>query len=123
MGYFWSVVTHALPIMAIFAVIFPSPAALALTLFAFTQRYLLRRLVRQRLGTPVQPRWLLLARELASLLIWAASYAGRSIQWRNATFLVARGGGLSAGNGPVSGPPLLSDTSSERAAWIIERSS
>jgi ceramide glucosyltransferase len=94
-GHFWSVVTHCLPLTASLLLAFPSSIGAAVLLATAALRVLLHRLVSARLGIAPEAAWVILAREAACCGIWLSGYAGRSIEWRGASFVVAKGGALS----------------------------
>ena len=82
-AHFMSLVTFALPLAAVLVALDWSLVPIALLGTAAALRIVLHRLICRRLGiTTPAPSWLLMARELACLAVWLASYAGHRIVWR-----------------------------------------
>ena len=71
-------------------------AALGVVALALVLRAWMQTTVRAKLNLPDADRalWLLAVRDVLSLLVWGASYCGRTVAWRNRDFTVAADGRL-----------------------------
>lgn len=94
-GYAFSFITYPVAVSLLFLLL--APAAAGLTAFAVSVilRVLLHRAVYAsfRIREPATP-WLAPVRDVLSFLIWAASFFGRSVEWRKQQFSVRSDGQL-----------------------------
>jgi ceramide glucosyltransferase len=94
LGHAFSFVMYAVPISAI-PLLAPRQlgVGLATLTFALLTRTLIHYAVRIRLGVkePAAP-WLLPLRDALAFLVWVASFLGRTVEWRGATYTVQPGG-------------------------------
>lgn len=88
-GYACSAVTYGLAWCALaLAASGLSPAAALVTAVHVGVRLAARRAVARALGKAAAPVWLVPVREAFSLLVWAASFAGRNVDWRGRRFAI-----------------------------------
>jgi ceramide glucosyltransferase len=95
LGYFFSVVTLALPVCALgLLAVEAAPAAVVGTLVLAAARFGVTAVVARALDLPLSPQHLCLVpvRDTLSLAIWAASFLGRTVQWAGQRFRVDRQG-------------------------------
>ncbi len=97
-GYSLSFVTYALPVALLVFALWPSVwVAGAVVAAATGLRVLLHFVVRRRLALkgPARP-WLVPFRDCAGFAVWAASFLGREVSWREQRFFVHSDGNLSS---------------------------
>lgn len=92
-GYAFSALTQALPmsllLLALHPALYSALAVAAALVLRITQHYT----VRNTLGIPGPATpWLVPVRDLLYFAVWAASFLGRNVQWRDARFAVTRNG-------------------------------
>jgi ceramide glucosyltransferase len=88
-----SVVTHALPLVALLLLLPPSAAGLAAVGVLLGLRLLLHYVVRARI--PIEggaEPWLVPLREALSLVVWASTLASNTMRWGDRKLIVTRGG-------------------------------
>jgi ceramide glucosyltransferase len=99
-GYAGSAITHPIP-LALLGAILGSVAGLhwqmliAILLLACFCRFALIAVIRGVLAAPKLRWWLLLPRDVLSLVILVLAFCGRSVSWRNSAFRVDSVGALS----------------------------
>lgn len=94
LGHLGAITTHPLPFGLLAFALAPGLATGALVAAAITARLGLCLAVERAFGLRPHPYWLLPARDLLSLVVYAASFLGRSVSWRGLHFDVARDGAL-----------------------------
>ncbi|MDB5591448.1 bacteriohopanetetrol glucosamine biosynthesis glycosyltransferase HpnI [Enterovirga sp.] len=94
LGHAGSLVTHPLAFALPALALGPGPAALALVVAAALSRLALCLAAERAFGLKPHPYWLIPARDLMSLLVFAASFFGRGVDWRGHRFDVAPSGAL-----------------------------
>lgn len=97
LGYAFSFVSYAVPVTLAGVAIAPAQMAGWLLLAAaIGLRLLMHRLVSTRLETPPGTAgiWRILVRDLLSFGIWGAAFFGRTVSWRQHTFLLDAEGNL-----------------------------
>lgn len=93
-GYTFSFVTHTIPLSILYCAISPSLALSAITIFtAFCLRLRMHSVARQSLditgpATPI----LVPLRDILSFLVWATSFFGRNVYWRQNNFSIQANG-------------------------------
>jgi ceramide glucosyltransferase len=95
-GYAFSFVTYAVPLSLLFAATTGSvPAGATMVLAACTARLLLHREIAHSLGVPrfAHAGWIPL-RDVMSFVVWAASFWGRRIHWKDQRFNLKHDGQL-----------------------------
>jgi hypothetical protein len=96
-GYGFSFITYAVPLSLMYWAISGTVAGAALCALALALRFGLHRAARAALDVRAKEKpWLILLRDVAGLVIWAASFFGRRVAWRDQTLLIDRQGRLSA---------------------------
>lgn len=94
LGHALSVVTYAVPLAAL-PLLAPGRLGVGLATLAaaLLARTLIHYAVRLKLGVkePAAP-WLVPLRDALAFLVWAASFLGRTVEWRGATYTVEPGG-------------------------------
>jgi ceramide glucosyltransferase len=97
-GYSLSFVTYALPLSFGYLIVSGGSAlASALLGMAVLLRLAAQTVARRALGTadPARP-WLVPLRDALCLIVWAASFFGRTVRWRGQEICVRRGGRLAS---------------------------
>lgn len=107
-GYFFSVLTHGLPLS--FLLLLASPGSpLAVTVFAghLALRLVGRLIVRKvlRVGGSFYAAWLVPVRDALSFTLWALSFLGRTVRWKDFCFTVCRDGRVCLVPAAGSGAP------------------
>jgi len=87
-GYAFSFITYTIPISLIYCVITPAKTLGVCVLFAsIIVRLLMHVVARRKLQSVEAPMpWLLPLRDLMCFMVWAASFLGRNVSWRNNKF-------------------------------------
>ena len=94
-GHFAGIVTHAMPLVALLALLQPNAVTMVPLTMLIALRLILRELVHRRLRQPGSARlWPAPLREAVCFLVWLKSYTGRRIVWRGRDFAVDPEGGL-----------------------------
>lgn len=97
MGFAGSVVTHAVPVAALLAVLTGlHPGASALFLLTLALRWGMAAALGSILGLPVGGLWLLPLRDVLSFAVFVGSFCGRNVSWRDQFFRVDATGRMSA---------------------------
>jgi ceramide glucosyltransferase len=99
-GFAGSAITHPLPLAllgALLGSVAGLPWQMLITILAFAAlcRFVLVASVTATVGAPKPRWWLLLPRDVLSLVILVLAYFGRSVSWRNSAFRVDSVGALS----------------------------
>ncbi|MGH8751505.1 MAG: bacteriohopanetetrol glucosamine biosynthesis glycosyltransferase HpnI [Burkholderiales bacterium] len=95
-GYAFSFVTYPVALALLFVVISPALTGLTLGVVSVIMRVLLHRAVHTSLRIPGPTQaWLAPLRDILSFAVWAASFCGRNVRWREQKFLVRPDGRLS----------------------------
>jgi len=96
LGYTFSFLTHALPLALILLVVSGfAPLAWAALALALTLRIMLHYVVRATFGLRgLAAPWLVPLRDLLGFVVWAGSFFGRDVHWREQTFLLEADGQL-----------------------------
>ena len=94
-GYAFSFITYPVAISLLFLPLEPVAAGLMVVAVSVILRVLLQRAVHAsfRIRGPAKP-WLAPVRDLIGFLMWAASFFGRSVEWREQQFSVRSDGQL-----------------------------
>jgi ceramide glucosyltransferase len=92
-GHAAAIVTHGLPIMLVLAIVDPGMASALGLAAVIGLRLALRFTVARRLSGAAMLHYVLL-RDVLSLAIWLATYASRTVHWRDRAFVVATNGTL-----------------------------
>ena len=94
-GYAFSFTTYPVAVSLLFLPFLPSTAGLTAVAVSVILRVLLHRAVQVKfhVGRSAMP-WLAPVRDLLSFLVWAASFFGRSVEWRKQQFSVRSDGQL-----------------------------
>ena len=94
-GYAFSFITYPVAVSLLLLPILPPAAGLTAVVVSVILRVLLHQAVQVsfRVGGPAMP-WLAPLRDLLSFLVWAASFLGRSVEWRKQQFSVRSDGQL-----------------------------
>lgn len=101
-GYLGSIVTYPVPLALIGWLLGARPVAAAILLLALFCRAWSARRLDHALGLRPASLWLLPLRDLLSFAVFAASFLGRSVAWRDRKFRVSPSGQLSIdGESPV----------------------
>lgn len=94
-GFLGSIVTYPLPLALLALGLQPSlPAAQAMLLLALLVRGLSGRRIDRALRLAPAPFWVLPLRDVLSFAVFAASFCGRSVSWRDRRFRIGPGGRL-----------------------------
>jgi len=98
-GFAGSVVTHPVPLALVALGLgltagLPWPMLAGALALAGACRLALVSSVLRRLGAPGLPWWLLVPRDILSLMILVLAYCGRSVSWRKGAFRLANAGEL-----------------------------
>jgi ceramide glucosyltransferase len=99
-GYAGSAITHPVPLALLGAILglvagLPWQMLLAVAILALSCRFALIAGVSEVLAAPKPRGWLLLPRDVLSLVILVLAFCGRSVSWRNSAFRVDSVGALS----------------------------
>jgi ceramide glucosyltransferase len=99
-GYAGSAITHPVPLALLGAILglvagLPWQMLLAVAILAVSCRFALIAGVSEVLAAPKPRGWLLLPRDVLSLVILVLAFCGRSVSWRNSAFRVDSVGALS----------------------------
>lgn len=101
-GYLGSIVTYPVPLALIGWLLGARPVAAAILVLALFCRAWSARRLDHALGLRRASLWLLPLRDLLSFAVFAASFLGRSVAWRDRKFRVSPSGQLSIdGESPV----------------------
>ncbi|HXP29570.1 MAG TPA: bacteriohopanetetrol glucosamine biosynthesis glycosyltransferase HpnI [Stellaceae bacterium] len=93
--HFLAGVMQPLPLIALLLLPHPGLGGGIVVAAAVLLRIVLHHLVRARFRIPAPPRpWLVPLRECLCFAIWAASFLGSTVRWRQCDFLIGRGGRL-----------------------------
>jgi ceramide glucosyltransferase len=92
-GYAFSVLTQPLPLSLLLLALHPAAHAAFAVVAALVLRIAQHYTVRKAFGIPGPAApWLVPVRDLLYFAVWAASFLGRDVQWRDAKFAVTRNG-------------------------------
>ena len=94
-GHAGSLVTHSVPLALIAAGMLEVPAGLVPLGLSLLSRLILKISVDRALQRSSGPIWLLPFRDLLSFAVFAGSFAGRSVRWRDDFFRVGKSGTMS----------------------------
>ncbi|TDR94489.1 bacteriohopanetetrol glucosamine biosynthesis glycosyltransferase HpnI [Enterovirga rhinocerotis] len=93
-GHVGALLTHPLAFALAAFALAPGPVAGAFVAAALLARLALCIAVERAFRLPPHPYWLIPVRDLLSFFVYAASFLGRSVQWRGRQFDVTRKGAL-----------------------------
>lgn len=93
-GHAGSLIAHPLAFALAALALSPGPIAAAVAVTAIASRIALCLAAERAFGLKAHPYWLVPARDLLSVVMLAASFAGRGVSWRGHRYDVARSGAL-----------------------------
>ena len=94
-GYLFSFLTHTFALTLLFLLISPNATGLAAVITALIVRLWTHRTACKTLGINMPANYLLVpVRDLMSFAVWACSFLGRNVNWRNHNFSIQANGQL-----------------------------